>query len=71
MSFNDGSALSAQEVYYFGIIDILTTYDLKKRGEHVLKSIVYDKVPLVFLFCFCFLNFIRFYAVHRKQYNIC
>jgi hypothetical protein len=27
------------EIYFIGLIDILTTYDLKKKAEHVLKSV--------------------------------
>ena len=30
------------EVYYMGIIDILTDYNFKKAGEHVAKSALYD-----------------------------
>ena len=32
------------EVYCIGIIDTLTVYDLKKKGESVLKSVLYNKV---------------------------
>jgi hypothetical protein len=35
------------EIYFLGIIDTLTTYDLKKRGEHVLKSLIHDSVRLL------------------------
>ena len=31
------------EVYYMAIIDVLTQYNLKKRGEHVIKSLRFDK----------------------------
>lgn len=31
------------ELYFLGIIDILTPYDTKKKVEHFLKSIQYDK----------------------------
>lgn len=27
------------EVYFIGIIDILTLFDLKKKAEHVLKTV--------------------------------
>eukprot|EP01133_Synstelium_polycarpum_P007751 gene7751-9086_t len=30
-------------VYFLGLIDTLTTYDFKKRGEHALKSVLFDK----------------------------
>jgi len=30
------------EMYFIGLIDTLTTYDFKKYGEHVLKSIIHD-----------------------------
>jgi len=30
-------------VYFIGIIDILTQYDLKKKSEHVFKSLMYNK----------------------------
>ena len=45
-SFNHfhGGILSndRKEVYYISIIDILTTYDLKKKGENLLKSVFND-----------------------------
>jgi hypothetical protein len=27
------------EIYFIGLIDLLTTFDLKKKAEHVLKSV--------------------------------
>ena len=33
---------SRNEVYFFGVIDILTEYNLKKMGEHWSKSVIYD-----------------------------
>lgn len=33
----------SSEVYYMGIIDILTEYGAKKKVEHTLKSIKHDK----------------------------
>jgi len=30
-----------KEVYYVGIIDVLTEYDIKKKSEHAIKSILY------------------------------
>ena len=33
-----------KELYFIGIIDIFTLYNLKKRSESTLKSIIYDKV---------------------------
>jgi hypothetical protein len=27
------------EIYFIGLIDVLTTFDLKKKAEHVLKSV--------------------------------
>jgi len=41
---NNGDTLN--EVYFFGLIDILTQYDLKKKSEHALKSILYDDTKL-------------------------
>lgn len=32
------------EVYFIGIIDILTVYNFKKKSEHTLKSIFHDSV---------------------------
>jgi len=32
-----------EDLYFIGLIDILTAYDFKKKGEHVLKSLVWDK----------------------------
>lgn len=37
----DGSP--SDEVYFFGIIDILQQYDLKKQGETVLKSMLHPR----------------------------
>ncbi|KAI9361344.1 hypothetical protein BD770DRAFT_383228 [Pilaira anomala] len=34
---------SAPSLYFLGIIDILTPYDLKKKSEHFFKSITQDK----------------------------
>lgn len=31
------------ELYFLGIIDILTPYDAKKKVEHLFKSFQYDK----------------------------
>jgi hypothetical protein len=42
-SFSDNSP--GDELYFLGIIDILTPYSLKKRLEHGIKSIQYDEVP--------------------------
>ena len=38
-----GALLSedGKELYYIGIIDILTFYNTKKRVEHCVKSIIY------------------------------
>ncbi|EGC31600.1 hypothetical protein DICPUDRAFT_82538, partial [Dictyostelium purpureum] len=33
-------------VYYLGLIDILTTYNLKKRGENALKGIFFDRTKI-------------------------
>ncbi|PRP77948.1 hypothetical protein PROFUN_08482 [Planoprotostelium fungivorum] len=30
-----------EEVYFFGIIDILTQYDAKKKAEHAIKTLLY------------------------------
>ncbi len=35
------------EVYFIGIIDILTLFDLKKKAEHVLKTVKnFDNVSI-------------------------
>lgn len=41
---DDGGVAGIQEpcVYFFGIIDILTDYGMKKIGEHWSKSVLYD-----------------------------
>ncbi len=43
---HQGGVLSAggDEIYFFGIIDHLTEYNLKKRSEHRLKSLMHDSV---------------------------
>jgi Ca2+-binding EF-hand superfamily protein len=33
---------SKTEVLFFGVIDILTAYNVKKMGEHIGKSVLYD-----------------------------
>ncbi len=33
-----------EEIYFLGIIDILTPYDSKKKIEHLFKSLHYEKV---------------------------
>jgi len=33
-----------KSIYFIGLIDILTQYDLNKKGENFFKSIVYNKV---------------------------
>jgi 1-phosphatidylinositol-4-phosphate 5-kinase len=40
-SHRDGTP--SEELYFLGIIDILTPYSVSKRIEHVFKSIQYDK----------------------------
>jgi len=35
---------SSEEIYFIGIIDHLTEYNLKKKSEHTLKSLVHDSV---------------------------
>jgi len=38
------------ELYFMGIIDILQPYDLRKRLEHSIKSVRYDRVLYITLF---------------------
>ncbi len=33
-----------QEIYFMGIIDIFTNYNIKKKLEHFLRSILNDRV---------------------------
>lgn len=40
----DGGA--SDEVYYLGVIDILQQYDLRKRGETLVKSLVHPVAGL-------------------------
>lgn len=42
---SSGGGESGGEVYWLGLIDILTTYSFKKKSEHTLKSIFHDSVP--------------------------
>lgn len=35
---------TTDKLYFLGVIDILTPYDLKKKAEHLIKGIVQDKV---------------------------
>lgn len=46
-----GGILSSdgQEVYYLAIIDILTQYVFKKKGERFLKSLIHDAVRLLLM----------------------
>jgi hypothetical protein len=52
-----GGVLSAdgEEIYYIAIIDILTQYVFKKKGERLLKSFIHDAVrsPLLDLSLVC------------------
>jgi 1-phosphatidylinositol-4-phosphate 5-kinase len=34
---------AAREIYFIGVIDILTCYDIKKKTEHHLKSFIYNR----------------------------
>ena len=40
------SVVEAETVYFMGLIDTLTVYDLKKRGEHVYKSLAYNSTEI-------------------------
>lgn len=44
ISRDDRNYEQSTEIYFLGIIDILTTYDFKKRSEHVFKSLIHDSV---------------------------
>ena len=35
-------SIDKSKIYYLGIIDIFTEYNMKKKGEHFLKSIQHD-----------------------------
>lgn len=57
---DDGGLLSTNEnnergedLYYLGIIDILTPYNYVKKIEHYWKSLSQDKVSLPSLFLCC------------------
>ena len=48
-SFHNGfksANIHVPEIYFFGIIDILQTYNVKKRVEHFVKSFTDDKCVL-------------------------
>jgi 1-phosphatidylinositol-4-phosphate 5-kinase len=67
-----GGILSANEdiIYYLGIIDHLTTFDLKKRAESSLKSIIHDKVfPWLLVGCCSFLLMLSIFL--RPRYQQC
>lgn len=40
------SACAPYEIYFISIIDTLTEYNLKKAGEHHLKSLLYDSTQI-------------------------
>ena len=40
------SPTEPSEIYFIGIIDTLTEYNLKKAGEHHLKSLLYDSTQI-------------------------
>jgi len=44
-TYRDNS--QAEEIYFLGIIDILTPYSTSKRIEHAVKSIIHDKVSFL------------------------
>jgi hypothetical protein len=45
-------------VYYFGIIDIFTTYNIKKQLEHTYKSTLYETKVFPYLYSCIFRRFI-------------
>jgi len=50
----DASEQPLDKVYYLGIIDILTPYDLKKKGEHFFKGFSADRVSNISgAYCIC------------------
>jgi hypothetical protein len=56
------------EIYFIGIIDTLTVYDLWKKGENVIKTVRYYKV-CVFLKLVCLFLRIRFDTFLNWQYT--
>lgn len=45
---NEGGlkSIDGTKIYYLGIIDIFTHYNVKKKAEHFLKSIKYDGLTI-------------------------
>jgi len=43
VEIEEGREHNGNEIYFFGIIDILICYELKKKAEHAIKSAVFDK----------------------------
>jgi hypothetical protein len=50
-------SIESDKVYFLGVIDILTPYNLMKKAEHFFKSFTQNKVSLFCLFvCLYLIN---------------
>lgn len=41
---------TTDKLYFLGVIDILTPYNIKKKTEHIIKGFIQDKVCIRFIF---------------------
>lgn len=66
----DESNKPIASLYYMGIIDILTPYDIKKKSEHFFKSLTQDKHEISAVKPKVYGNrFMEFIATKALQHN--
>lgn len=41
---------TTDKLYFLGVIDILTPYNIKKKAEHIIKGFIQDKVKYTYMY---------------------